>query len=436
VQARLADDPPAAPVRGREIFGWAMFDFANSSYTTIVVTVAYSVFFTSLVAPPGRGDALWGLGVLIANGLVVLSSPVVGAFADQTGRKKALLAATWLSCVLGTAALALVGPGDVALGISLFVLSNVGFSLGENLIAAFLPEIARSEQMGRVSGLGWGLGYLGGLASLFAVRPLLAGGFVAENLPRLQLAWMLTAVFFFLAALPTFAFLRERAPRGRVESVAALFGGAFGRLRTTARSLRSFSELGRFLLAFFVFSCGLTSVIAFAGIYAVTTLGFTSGELIGLFLALQLSASGGALLFGWIQDRLGAVRTLGWVLGLWIAVVVATASVPSKAWFWPVALCAGLGIGSLQAAARALVGLFSPAQKNGEFFGFWGLAGKAAYAVGPAVFGLVSSASGSQRTAVAAMGVFFVMGLGLLRGVDSRRGVDQARSWREPAAAG
>lgn len=426
----MSDDLP--PVARREIFGWAMFDFANSSYTTVVVTVAYSVFFTSLVAPPGRGDALWGLGVFLSNALVVLSSPLVGALADATGRKKLLLLATWLACVLGTAALAFVGPGDVALGIALFVLSNVGFSLGENLVAAFLPEIARPEQMGRISGLGWGLGYLGGLGSLLAVRPLLAGGFVAGNLPSLRLAWLFTAAFFFVAALPTFAFLRERAVRRRVDSLSGLAVAAFARLRTTARSLGAFSELGRFLLAFFVFSCGLTSVIAFAGVYAVTTLGFTSGELIGLFLALQLSASGGALLFGWIQDRLGAVRTLMMVLVLWIAVVIATAAVPSKAWFWPVALFAGLGIGSLQSAARALVGLFSPATKNSEFFGFWGLAGKAAYAVGPAVFGLVSWWTGSQRGAVLSTGVFFVAGLLLLRRVDQERGQAQARAWIEP----
>jgi UMF1 family MFS transporter len=289
--------------------------------------------------------------------------------------------------------------------------------------------------MGRISGLGWGLGYLGGLGSLLAVRPLLAGGFGVENMPRLRLAWLFTAAFFLLAALPTFLFLRERARRRAVGSLPSLLSGAFGRLATTARSLSSFSQMGRFLLAFLVFSCGLTSVIAFAGVYAVTTLGFTSGELIGLFLALQLSASGGALLFGWIQDRLGAVRTLASVLVLWIAVVIATASVPSKAWFWPVALFAGLGIGSLQAAARALIGLFSPATKNAEFFAFWGLAGKAAYAIGPAVFGLVSSVTGSQRGAVLAMVIFFAAGLLLLLRVDETQGLAQARAWVEPQTA-
>ncbi|HXU45404.1 MAG TPA: MFS transporter, partial [Thermoanaerobaculia bacterium] len=218
-----------SPVRPREIFGWAMFDFANSSYTTIIVTVAYGVYFAKLIAPPGRGDFLWGSAIALANLFVLALSPVIGAVADDSGRKKLFLFGTYATCVAGTALLWFVTPGHAALGLALFVLSFVGFSFGENLTAAFLPEISTPKNIGKVSGFGWGLGYFGGLASLLLVRPLLKGGFAVSNLPSLRLAWVATALFFLVAALPTFLFLKERAPRGE-GSLFTYVRAGFGRV--------------------------------------------------------------------------------------------------------------------------------------------------------------------------------------------------------------
>jgi UMF1 family MFS transporter len=428
--------PPTLPVRRREIFGWAMFDFANSSYTTVVVTVAYAVYFTEVVAPGARADWLWGSGLLAANLLGIALAPLVGAMADDAGRKKLFLGATWLLCVAATAALALVGPGAVALGLGLFVASHVAFSLGDNLVAAFLPEIATPGTMGRISGLGWGLGYMGGLLALVAVRPLIAGGFDAGN-ERLPWAWVVTALFFLLAGLPTFLLLRERAPRGSWRSLPSYARAAFGRLATTARAIGHFSELARFLAVFFVYSCGLTIVVAFAGIFAARTLGYGPDELIVLFLSLQVSSTAGALLFGVLQDRLGSRRTIQLALVLWIVVSIAAAACRTKGQFLVVALVAGLGIGSLQSASRALVGMFSPAGKSGEFFAFWGLAGKGAYALGPAIFGAISSATGSQRLAVVATAGFFAAGLFGMAAVDETRGRAAAAAWERtrPAAS-
>lgn len=432
------------PPRRREIFGWAMFDFANSSYTTIIVTVAFSVYFTQVVAPPGRGDFFWGTGILIGNLIVLLLSPVVGAIADDSGRKKLFLAATYATCVLGTALLYFVAPGQVGLGLALLILSFVGFSFGENLAGAFLPEISTPANIGRISGFGWGLGYFGGLASLLLVYPLITGGFTAENAPRLRLAWLVTALFFLLAALPTFLFLRERAPRGN-RTAAEYVRAGFGRVGTTFRSVRRFSELVRFLAVYFLFYAGLTSVVAFAGIFAVQSLGFTPQEMIFLFILLQLSSAGGAFLFGWVQDRLGASRTIQMTLVLWILVCAATYLCgegsevvafgrTGKQLFWGVALASGLGIGSLQSASRGVVGLFSPPEKSGEFFGFWGLAGKAAYMVGPFIFGLISSAAGSQRIAMLSTAAFFVAGLIGMTFVDERRGLAEAEAWHREKA--
>jgi UMF1 family MFS transporter len=419
----------ATPATRKEIVAWAMFDFANSSYTTIVVTVAYSVFFTRVVAAGPAADLWWGRGVWAANLIVLLLSPIVGAISDESGRKKHFLFASYLVCVAGTASLAVVGPGDVALGLALFVVSNVAFSFGENFAASFLPEISTPANVGKISGFGWGLGYFGGLASLLLVKSRIDGGFTVENLGNLQKAWITTAAFFLLAGLPTFLILKERAPR-RSEPLSYYVRNGFARLGQSWRASKQFRQLRRFLVVFWIFSMGLTSIIAFVGVYAERTIGFTAAELIGLFLVVQISSAGGAFLFGAIQDRLGARRTIQVTLLLWIAVCAAVFATSDKQTFWVIALAAGLGIGSLQSASRAMVGLFSPVDKAGEFFGLWGLAGKGAYACGPLAFGWISAATGDQRLAVLATGVFFVAGFVGLYAVDEGEGRAAAAAWR------
>jgi UMF1 family MFS transporter len=412
-----------------------MFDFANSSYTTIVVSFFFSTVFTRLIAGGPHADLWWGWATGSSNLIVLLLSPFVGAVADESGRKKSFLFGTYALCVGATAALWLVQPGQVALAFVLFVLSNLGFSFGENFAGAFLPEISTPENVGRVSGFGWGLGYFGGLASLALVFPLVRGGITLGNYAHLRLVWPVTAVFFLVAAVPTFAILRERTPR-RSEPLTFYLRNGFGRLGETLRSARTFKELVRFLSVFFVYSIGLTAIIAFFGVYSATTLGFTPTEMVLLGALLQIPSALGAFLFGVVQDRLGARRTLQISLLLWLAVSVTTAFTSDKATFWIVAMVAGLGIGSLQSASRAMVGLFSPVDKAGEFFGLWGLAGKGAYAVGPLLFGLISSLSGSQRVAALANGIFFLLGLFGLFLVDEQRGRAAAAAWNGRAGAG
>ncbi|MEE8367661.1 MAG: MFS transporter [Thermoanaerobaculia bacterium] len=419
------------PVRKREIFGWAMFDFANSSYTTVIVTVAFSIYFTKMVAPGGKADWLWGVAITISNLIVILLAPVMGAISDDSGRKKIFLFGTYVMCVLGTASLYWVLPGSIWLGVFLFVISNVAYSLGENFAAAFLPELSTPENIGRISGFGWGLGYLGGLGCLLLVLPRVSAGFTPENLPNLRLTWLLTAAFFLVAGLPTFLLMRERAEQGPKRTLVAYARVGFSRLATSAHAFKHFSELGRFLAIFFVYSCGLMSVIAFAAIFAERNLGFSAKDLMILFIVLQLSSAVGAMGFGVMQDRLGAKVTIQLTLVLWLVLSVSTYLCTSKSVFWVISLAAGLGIGSLQAASRALVGLFSPLSKAGEFFGFWGLASRAAYALGPLVFGLVSSVSGSQHLALLVNGGFFLFGLWLMQYVDEKAGYQAARSWRE-----
>lgn len=430
----MRERPAYPPARWGEIVSWAMFDFANSSYTTIIVSVAFAVYFARLVVPGEGGDFLWSVGISLGNLVVLLLSPMIGAVADDSGRKKIFLVITYVTCVAGTALLWYVTPGRVGLGLFLFVISFVGFSFGENLAAAFLPELSTPKNIGRISGFGWGLGYFGGLVCIVAVMSLLKGGYTLENLRNLRLAWVVTAVFFGVAALPTFLFLKERVPLGSGRAMDYVRAG-FARIADTARSVRHFSELFRFLIVFFIFSMGLTAVIAFTAIFAERTLGFTAEELLYVFIAVQLTSAGGAFLFGAIQDRLGSARTIQMTLVLWVLVCIGTYFCTSKQVFWGLVLGAGLGIGSLQSASRGMVGLFSPPDKAGEFFGFWGLFGKGAYMLGPLVFGAISSGTGSQRLAILSTGLFFIAGLIGMAFIDEKRGHAEAEAWSRSHAS-
>ena len=424
--------PESLPPAGRrEIVAWAMFDFANSSYTTVVVTFFFSLVFTQLIAAGPSADFWWGRALWASNAIVLVLSPLVGAIADESGRKKAFLFATYLLCIVSTAALWFVQPGQIPLAMALFIVSNIAFSFGENFAGAFLPEISTPYTIGRISGFGWGLGYFGGLASLALAFPLARRGIALENFEHLRMIWPVTALFFLVAGLPTFLVLQERAPR-KSEPLAYYLRNGFRRLGETWRQARTFGQLVRFLFVFFLYSIGLTSTIAFFGVYAGTTLKFTVLELFGLGALLQIPSALGAVAFGLVQDRLGAQRTLQIALALWLVVSATVALATEKRTFWIIAMVAGLGIGSVQASSRALVGAFSPLRKSGEFFGLWGLAGKAAYACGPLIFGWVSSATHSQRAAVWVNGAFFLAGLLGLFAVDETKGRRAAAEWVEP----
>ncbi|MFW6181529.1 MAG: MFS transporter, partial [Spirochaetota bacterium] len=279
--------------RRREIFGFMMFDFANSSYTTVIVTAVFNAYFVQVVVDQGnRGELLWAVALSISYLLVMLLGPVLGAMADYAGAKKRFLLGTYLLCVVFTGLLFLVKPGYVVPAMLFVVLSNFGYASGENFVSSFLPDIARPGEMGRVSGYAWGFGYVGGILSLvlslLLITGLETGGADpgAASLP-VRLTFLMTAGFFALAALPTFLWLRERrrvaAGEGPVQRpLATAFKVSFGRLADTYRKIGAFRELMKFLLSFLMFNSGIQVVIAFAAIFAQKELGFTPGMTVGL----------------------------------------------------------------------------------------------------------------------------------------------------------
>jgi len=400
-----------------------MYDFANSGYTTVVITAVFNAYFVSVVAEGAPWATFaWTAALAVSYALIVLTAPVIGAWADAHAAKKRLLAATTIGCVLFTAGLACVGRGDLAAGIALVILSNFCFGTGENLIAAFLPEIAEGEAMGRVSGWGWSLGYLGGIVSLGAclayvthaqLQGVPATGFV-------PVAMLITAGIFALASLPTFLFLRERAQPAAAGRVVR---GAMARVGETLAQARHFADLWRFLVCVVFYQAGIQTVIALAAVYAQEAMGFTTRDTIVLILLVNITAAAGAFAFGQVQDRMGHVRTLVLTLIGWVVTVLLAWAAEGPMLFWIAANLVGLCLGSSQSAGRALVGYLSPPARAAEFFGLWGLAVKLSAILGPLTYGAVTwMTHGNHRLAILVTGLFFVAGLAILAGLDTARG--------------
>lgn len=405
-----------------------MYDFANSGYTTVVITAVYNAYFVAVVAGNQPWATLaWTSALAVSYALVVVSAPAIGAFADAHAAKKRLLFVSTVGCVLSTVALAWPGPDQWLVAALFVVLSNFFYGTGENLIAAFLPELARPRALGRVSSWGWSLGYFGGLASL-AVALAYVGLSEARGEPAsraVPMTLVLTAVLFFLASLPTFLFLRERA---RPQAAAGGVGAAFGRVAETLRAASAFRDLFRFLVCTLFYQAGIQAVIALAAIYAQLAMGFGVRETLVLILVVNLAAAAGAFAFGWLQDRLGHRTTLALTLGLWLLMVVLAWAARGPGLFWVAAHLAGLAMGASQSAGRALVGYLSPKERLAEFFGLWGLAVKLASIFGPLSYGLATWLTGGQhRLAMLVVGAYFLVGLGILLGVDVRRGRRAAR---------
>ena len=415
-------------VQKREVFGWAMYDFANSGYTTVVLTAVFNSYFVGVVA--GKADwatLAWTLALALSSALVMLVMPALGAFADLRAAKKRLLAMSTVACVAMTAALALVGPGDIALAVIAIVLSNLFYAIGETLTAAFLPELARREALGKVSGWGWSFGYFGGMLSLglslaYVIWAQGQGQPAAQFVP---VTMLITAAIYGVAALATFALLRERAvaQAGAADGVAA----SLARLRQTWREARRYRDFSWLLACATAYQAGIAVVITLAAVYAEQVLGFEPTETMMLIFLVNIAAAVGAFAFGYWQDRSGHKRALGLTLVGWIVMTLVAALATTKGVFWGAAVIAGLCMGSSQSAGRALAGLLAPPARLAEFFGLWAFATRLAAILGPVTYGLVTWATaGNHRVAIVSTALYFVLGWLLLRPVDVQRGAREA----------
>ncbi len=395
-----------------------MYDFANSAYTTVVITAVFSAYFVSVVA----GNAPWATfawtaALSLSYAAILFAGPLIGAWADAHAAKKRLLLLTTIGCVLFTGLLYFAGPGAVALSLLLLIASNFFFGAGENLIAAFLPELADSRAMGRVSGWGWSFGYLGGLVALGICLAYIMGNPSLRAPETVPVTMLITAVFFAVAAIPTFLWLRERAvPQPRMDN-------PWRRVAETIRNSARYVDLRRFLVCLLFYQAGITAVVSLAAIYAEQAMKFSTQQTIMLILVVNITAAIGAFGFGYLQDAVGHVRAVAITLVGWIVMVVVAGFSTTSLSFWLAANLAGLCMGSAQAAGRALVGYLSPPARLAEFFGLWGLAVKAASIFGPLTYGAVTLLfPGNHRLGIFVTGIYFVIGLALLRKIDVERG--------------
>lgn len=423
---RSALNPGVAP---REVFAWAMYDFANSGYTTVVLTAVFNAYFVGAVAGNASWATLaWTLALAVSSLLVMLTAPAIGAWADAHGAKKRLLLLATVGCVAGTGALAFAQPGTIAIAVFAVIVSNYFFSLGEGLAAAFLPELSRHEALGRVSGWGWSFGYFGGMLTLglclaVVLSAQAAGSPATEFVPTTM--WI-TAAVFAVAAAPVFLLLKERPRTGP----AAVAHGrtALQRLAHTWRESARFRDFRRLLVCGCSYQAGIAVVIALAAVYAEQAMGFTQAQTMSLVFLVNIASAAGAFLFGYAQDRIGHKRALAWTLWGWVAMVALASLGRSVELFWLAATLAGLCMGSSQSCGRAMVGAMSPPERLGEFYGLWTFAVRLAAIVGPVTYGLVTWITlGNHRLAIGVTGIFFLAALAVLRGIDVERGIAAAR---------
>ncbi len=403
-----------------QIFVWTLFDFANTSFSVIVVAVGYSLYFKEIVAGgSGRGDLLWGIAVSISMLLTAIIAPVLGAAADFSSRRKRFLFGFTVVSIICTALLYFVDAGMIVIGMFLFILANIGFEGGLVFYDAFLPNITSERSYGRVSGYGFAMGYVGSLTTLLIAMPLYADGFSAHNLSNVKFSFLIAAGIFFVFSIPLFVFFRDH--KIHFEKKQSYINAGIRRVSDTIHHLKSYKNVARFLLAYFIYNDGILTVISFASLFATQTLNFSLQEVIFLFAVVQASGIIGSLFFGIVTDKIGPKKTININLVLWMLVVAAAYFVESKTSFFIIGIIAGSSMGASQAASRSLMARLTPKEREAEFFGFFdGLMGKASAVVGTLLFGLISYITSSQRLSVLSVGIFFIAGFILLQRVDDK----------------
>jgi UMF1 family MFS transporter len=425
--AAVESTPYRAWPNKRAIWSWSLYDFANSSFTTLIVTFVYATYFTQAIADdPIGGTELWSRGVTITALVVALFSPVLGAIADRGGYRKLFVVLATLICVVATAALYTVMPGQVVAALVLVVIANIAYELGTVFYNAFLPDLAPPGRIGTVSGLAWGLGYIGGLLALaFALLTLVQPevpwfGFSTEGGENIRATNLVVAAWFLVFSVPLLLWVPEDRSLASVSG--RVIVEAFAQLKHTFVEIRKYRHTVRFLLARLLYNDGLVTVFAFGGIYAAGTFGFAFEEVLLFGIIINVGAGLGAAAMGLLDDRIGGKRTIMISLVGLIAASLLAILATSALWFWVAGILLGLFVGPNQAASRSLMGRFIPHELENEFFGFFAFSGKLTAFIGPFLLGVLTGVFDSQRVGISIVVVLFALGLVLLWPLDEQAG--------------
>ena len=399
-----------------KIFSWALFDFANTSFSVIIVTVIFSKYFSNYVTSGQKW--IWGFAVSVSMIFAALLSPPLGAIADVSRNRKRFLLMFTLISVICTFLMFFVQRGDIILGFVLFVLANIGFESGLVFYDAFLPNLTEKKNFGRVSGYGFAMGYVGALAVLLIVMSMLPENSSPDYYFFIRLTFVVAAAFFFTFSIPLFLFVSEPKTSDVVKKDLIVKGmdKSFDTLKNIFFK-KKYPSVSRFLFAFFLYNDAIITIIAFASIFAANALNMSDDQIIIFFVIVQSTAIAGSFIFGIISDHIGPKKTISITLIIWIVVVIGAFFVQTVSEFYVIGLLAGLSIGSSQSCSRSLMALLTPKEREAEFFGFYdGLFGKSSAVLGPLVFGFVSDIL-NERFAALTIGIFFIVGLFVLQKV-------------------
>ena len=408
----------------KEIWSWCFYDFGNSAFTTLVITFIYSTYFTKAIAENEiDGTYLWSQAIAITAVIVSLLSPILGAIADKGGYRKIFLTLTTYMSIGATALLFFPIKGQILFALILVVIANVNFELGGVFYNAYLPEIVSLKKIGRISGIGWGAGYLGGLLAMLVAMV----GFVSPDVPwfgldidtgeHIRATNILVAAWFFIFTLPAILYLKEK----KIESanrIGVVVLNSIQALKKTFQEIKIYKNTVRFLISRLIYNDGLVTIFAFGAVYASGTFGFTFNEIMIFGIVLNIAAGSGAFLMGYIDDVIGGKLTIQIsLIGLMIAVLLAVFA-NSKLLFWVSGIIVGLFAGPNQSASRSLMGRLTPPDKINEFYGFFAFSGKLTSFLGPMLLGIFTKYFSSQRYGVAVVFIFFFVGFLLMRNVN------------------
>ena len=418
----------------KNIFVWSLYDFANSSFTTLVVTFIYATYFTEAIAENKIiGTALWSRAVSLTAIIVAIASPIMGAIADKSNLRKTFLAIMTYMSVFGTVMLYYTVPGEVIKALTWFVIANIGFELGSVFYNAYLPEITPKTKIGRVSGYGWSFGYVGGLLCLVValvgfVQPDIPWfGFSKETGEHIRATNLLVAIWFSVFSLPMLLIINTKTKEHYKRSKLNILSG-INELIHTFKKLKQYKQVIKFLLSRMIYNDGLVTIFAFGGIYAAGTFGFTFQEIMIFGIVLNVTAGIGAFIFGFLDDKLGGKLTIQITLICLTAAGLLAIFANSKLLFWIAGISVGIFSGPNQAASRSLMGRFTPKSKENEFYGFFAFSGKMTAFIGPLCLGIFTEIFNSQRAGVSIVVILFIIGLFLLKSVDEKEGIQNATS--------
>ncbi|HUT49966.1 MAG TPA: MFS transporter [Alphaproteobacteria bacterium] len=407
-------------------FSWCMYDWANSPFPTIIATFLFANYYAGAVVGKGNdGEALWAIAAGVAGVLTALLSPVLGAFADQGGRRKPWLGVITAIMVVATALMWFVEPSPafILLGFVLAVIATTAFEVSMVFYNAMLPDIAPENRVGRISGWGWGLGYAGGLTALVIclfvlvqADPLGLGLDRSDGaLENVRATNILVAVWIVLFTLPFWLFVPDRPATGKRAN--AIVREGLGTLVSTLKRWREYRSIVRFLIAFLLYSNGYNTLFALGAVYARQKFGWTLADVLQFGIALNVVAGLGAFGFAWVDDFFGAKRTVLIAVAAITVFAAGALLVETETLFWVFGLALSTFFGPAQAASRSMMARMAPPEIRTELFGLYGLAGRVASWAGALAVGGLAFATGSFRIGMVAILFFLIAGLIMLWGV-------------------